>query len=228
MQLINIILYLWCNDIKLMNTANRTYYIYTLTDPNTGEVRYVGCTINPKTRLSGHLSDLTHNPAKTDWIKQLKASKLKPIFKIELTSQDLFTAIKQEQRTFCKYNNGNLLCNTPTRFRYANKPDCKKIDKNDSPMFSPIIASNFNRLLNLNNLSLDDFKKNCRYTHSVNIDALLSGKKLFCQQDLFFIQSHFDADWATLLIKDYKYELLNKDEAIYSNRFKNKLINISE
>lgn len=57
------------------------FYVYFLLDPISKEVKYVGCTKNPATRLSGHLSQ--RRPSKkTTWIKALTARGLKPDFQI--------------------------------------------------------------------------------------------------------------------------------------------------
>ncbi len=59
-------------------------YIYTLSDPITGEVRYIGKTINElKIRLYGHLSESKKsNTHKSNWIKSLINKNLEPIIKI--------------------------------------------------------------------------------------------------------------------------------------------------
>lgn len=58
-------------------------YIYTLSHPLTGEVRYVGKTTNPKQRKSNHSNRArdkgTH---KRNWINSLKVQGLKPLFEI--------------------------------------------------------------------------------------------------------------------------------------------------
>ena len=48
----------------------KTLYIYTLTDPIDGLVKYVGMTNNPKRRLSEHLIEKTLTK-KNNWIKSL-------------------------------------------------------------------------------------------------------------------------------------------------------------
>lgn len=61
------------------------YYIYTLSDPISNEIRYVGKTKNLKDRLSRHM-----NPSnlknlwtpKSKWLKYLKNNNLKPIMEI--------------------------------------------------------------------------------------------------------------------------------------------------
>lgn len=60
-------------------------YIYTLVDPVTNEIRYVGKTVNLKARLSKHLywSSLKNNKDyKSNWIKKLLRNKLVPIMNI--------------------------------------------------------------------------------------------------------------------------------------------------
>ena len=60
-------------------------YIYTLTDPRDGRVRYVGKTNNKETRLANHISNaktIKHNRHVCNWIKELLALGLKPVFKV--------------------------------------------------------------------------------------------------------------------------------------------------
>lgn len=54
-----------------------TAYIYGLVDPNDGQLKYVGKTIDPKTRLDIHLRRAKKNRAKT-WFRQLLKAKKKP------------------------------------------------------------------------------------------------------------------------------------------------------
>lgn len=62
-------------------------YIYTLSDPTTNEVRYVGKTINIKRRYKQHLYDkrTTH---KCNWVQSLRKEGLKPILTIIETCND--------------------------------------------------------------------------------------------------------------------------------------------
>lgn len=56
-----------------------TVTIYTLDCPNTGEVRYVGKTINPVKRFKSHLFDKAlANRRRSDWIKSLKNNGQRP------------------------------------------------------------------------------------------------------------------------------------------------------
>ena len=54
-------------------------YIYALSDPRDGRVRYVGKTNNPKRRFESHIYDMHGaNPRKENWIKGLLRLDLKP------------------------------------------------------------------------------------------------------------------------------------------------------
>jgi group I intron endonuclease len=56
-------------------------FIYTLTDPRTNQVRYVGKSNKPNKRLSSHLGRTEKNH-KYSWLKQLENNGLKPILEI--------------------------------------------------------------------------------------------------------------------------------------------------
>jgi len=57
-------------------------YIYTLSDPRTNQVRYVGKTIDPKERYRGHKKDKKGNTYRVNWIMSLKKQSLVPIFEV--------------------------------------------------------------------------------------------------------------------------------------------------
>ena len=58
-------------------------YIYTLSHPITGEVKYVGKTVNPKQRKHNH-SNIARDKGtyKRNWINLLKSQKLRPKFEV--------------------------------------------------------------------------------------------------------------------------------------------------
>lgn len=63
----------------------RPWVIYTLSDPETNEIRYVGVTHHPDTRLAEHLSKARKHREtnhRACWIRSLLAKSLKPIFKV--------------------------------------------------------------------------------------------------------------------------------------------------
>lgn len=66
-----------------MDTALRTWYIYVLIDPRSEEIRYVGWTINPRQRLSAHVSRARKGGSyKYHWIAQLLDLGLRPTIEI--------------------------------------------------------------------------------------------------------------------------------------------------
>lgn len=56
--------------------------IYTLTDPITRIIRYVGKSVNAERRYNQHLYDKRHNNYSSRWIRKLQKQKLKPILNI--------------------------------------------------------------------------------------------------------------------------------------------------
>lgn len=89
-------------------------YIYSLMDPRTLEIRYVGKTNNPKERMRAHISPhvyMRHNNAKCIWIEELKAAGLRPIMQV------LCKCLKSESenyeyRYFKLFNYDNNLLNS--------------------------------------------------------------------------------------------------------------------
>jgi len=70
--------------ILFYNNIMKTF-IYTLSDPYTNEVRYVGKSNNPKVRYRKHINESKnnrYNNYKVNWIKSLLIKNLKPILHI--------------------------------------------------------------------------------------------------------------------------------------------------
>ncbi len=63
-------------------SPTKTYYVYKLTAPRSGKVRYVGCTISPTGRLCQHLLDRGHGRKVKAWIKKLKDKSHLPVMTI--------------------------------------------------------------------------------------------------------------------------------------------------
>ena len=59
----------------------RTSYIYCLKDPNTLAIRYIGQTLNIKSRLSLHIHG-SKTQSKKEWIESLKIENKKPIIEV--------------------------------------------------------------------------------------------------------------------------------------------------
>lgn len=87
-------------------------YIYTLTDPNTQKVRYIGKAKNPKDRYSNHINkSRDKNTHKRNWINKLRKNNQKPILEvIEETTNDKW---KEREKFWIKYylDKGNKLVN---------------------------------------------------------------------------------------------------------------------
>lgn len=61
----------------------KTTFIYSLSDPRTNQIRYVGKTNNPKERLVNHCNPARYRPTyKFNWIKELRGLGLKPILEV--------------------------------------------------------------------------------------------------------------------------------------------------
>ena len=58
-----------------------TTFIYALRDPNTKEIKYIGKTNNPRTRLSGHKMAGV-NQRLSDWIRSLQEQGQQPVMQI--------------------------------------------------------------------------------------------------------------------------------------------------
>jgi hypothetical protein len=75
-----------------------TYTVYTLRDPRTEQVHYVGTTSIPlEYRYRGHLYDKKTNTEKATWIAELRQIGLKPIIEVvedNLSSNDANTREK--------------------------------------------------------------------------------------------------------------------------------------
>lgn len=86
-------------------------YIYVLKHPITNEVRYVGKTTNPKTRLYNHIQMV--NIGKThckSWIKSLLIQSLKPILQV-IEECDKDCSIREQYWIEYYKRLGNKLCN---------------------------------------------------------------------------------------------------------------------
>jgi len=64
-------------------------YIYTLSDSDTKEIRYVGKTINPSQRERAHFNNLKGINLRVNWIKSLKTLQKKPLLEVvDIVSPD--------------------------------------------------------------------------------------------------------------------------------------------
>lgn len=85
-------------------------YIYGLIDPRDGEIRYIGKTKNPKTRLSGHITESKKNNSdnyRLKWLRKLSKLGLSPgIIFLKICQVDDFE--KYETEYIKKYSNNRL------------------------------------------------------------------------------------------------------------------------
>src|SRR5688572_2866476 len=70
------------NASTIVGALSFKIYIYTISDPITGLVRYVGKTKDPNNRFKKHLTSNKLNTKSCRWIKGLKSKGLKPVFDI--------------------------------------------------------------------------------------------------------------------------------------------------
>lgn len=75
-------------------TQKDTFYIYHLSCPITGEIRYVGATVNPTKRNTGHCDDAKRRENSCAvWVKSLLDQNLRPVMTvIETASADNWQA----------------------------------------------------------------------------------------------------------------------------------------
>ncbi|GAB3881164.1 GIY-YIG nuclease family protein [Spirosoma agri] len=96
----------------------RTYFIYILSDPRDNRVRYVGCTLNPKSRLISHISGKS-GFKRAEWIDELKVCNLIPTLTVVSTSHEKQAAVLEEIRVYKLYDPSDLVCENPERFKYS-------------------------------------------------------------------------------------------------------------
>lgn len=90
-----------------------TTYIYTLSDPRTNAVRYVGRTIAPEQRFYAHKMSYDGTP-KANWILELKNEGVLPDMVIIDSADDKMDAQEKEQYWIncCRADGCNLLNQT--------------------------------------------------------------------------------------------------------------------
>ena len=92
---------------------NEPAHIYTLTDPSTGKVRYVGSSIHPHKRVAAHMNPSIHDGIKKkEWVKDMKRKGVRPILTIIQTVHDVdyerwheFVAIRRHVEAGCNLVN---------------------------------------------------------------------------------------------------------------------------
>lgn len=91
--------------------TEKPFSVYTLSDPRTGDVRYIGISCDVEQRYKAHLSD-TQNASKREWISELKISQLAPTLSIIETGLNVDSARVRELAWIRYYlENGTQLVN---------------------------------------------------------------------------------------------------------------------
>lgn len=83
---------------------NKKTYIYTLSCPKTGDIKYVGKSNNPILRFRKHLQRSDNNKLKNDWISMLISDNQKPILNI-IEEVNLYDWKDKEKFYISKYRN---------------------------------------------------------------------------------------------------------------------------
>jgi predicted GIY-YIG superfamily endonuclease len=87
------------------------WFVYFLRDPIDKQVRYVGCSSQPKKRLNNHLHTYHYVPNR-DWIQDLRSRGLLPVQEVVLGPMTKEQAIRAEARLIrlhSVYRPGQLL-----------------------------------------------------------------------------------------------------------------------
>ena len=73
-------------------TGARLAFIYTLRDPESGRIRYVGKTVATKTRLNRHIFDARKGTTdhRSQWIRSMLARNLRPLLVVEDMIEEKF------------------------------------------------------------------------------------------------------------------------------------------
>lgn len=131
-----------------MSKNTKIAYIYALIDPRDNEIRYIGKTVSPKYRLSGHISEskkYTHYRAM--WINSLLKENLKPIMRI-LKICPLSDFTKYESHYISLYRNKKLTNSDDTgQGNTGRKREIveRASKKNSKPVYQYDINGNFIR-----------------------------------------------------------------------------------
>lgn len=144
------------------------YYIYTLSHPNTNEIRYIGKTVNTAKRYSAHLKDKAKS-YKTYWIKSLLNQNLLPKLEILDEFEDEKECYLAEIYWIDQFKSwGFNLVNTYSGGKGALSSDLKGENNTRAKINTQTVLSIKNYLLT-SDLSIDSIAKlHCCSTNTVN------------------------------------------------------------
>lgn len=128
-----------------------TTYIYTLSDPRDGNIRYVGKTNSPKHRLSSHINGkglVNESGRKSDWVSELKIANLLPTMEIieEVSDEDWSQREKHWISTL--KNQGYDLLNSDRRIANVKRRHAHKKEES-KPVLLRLSRKDVERLDNL-------------------------------------------------------------------------------
>lgn len=85
-------------EARFEKIKDRKVYVYALCDPDNGDVHYIGSSVNPRVRLTGHLYAASSClEQKEEWIMQLRAEKRNPELRIlEQTTEEHRKTVEQK------------------------------------------------------------------------------------------------------------------------------------
>lgn len=143
-----------------------SYHVYTLTDPRTEVVYYVGMTIQPEVRYQGHLTCNGHdgNSEKYAWVRQLQSESVQPRMSILETVDDEQLARDRERYWIRMYSEqGMPLVNKrgipcPPHKQEVKEPSNQILDSRYGDAYYPLEFI-------LHPLYLDDEWEKCQEEH---------------------------------------------------------------
>jgi len=83
--------------------AHNQQYIYVLVDPNTDDIRYVGKSKNPQTRMTDHINGHGRGAKKYMWVDSLVENNQKPLLRILEKCDE--SEVRERERYWIKYFN---------------------------------------------------------------------------------------------------------------------------
>lgn len=82
--------------------VNAKHFIYTLTDPRTHRVVYVGCTLNPQAREAQHRYASSQTPVGR-WMDELAECGVEPLFEVIEVARSFAKARRRERELIAEY-----------------------------------------------------------------------------------------------------------------------------
>jgi hypothetical protein len=200
---------------------NKVYYIYALVDPLTSTVRYIGCTTNPKSRRSCHLSPSAWGrKAKIEWTNELLAQNLKPDFVVLSTTNNIEEAAELEVLYYDLHDNGQLVCGNPKRHKYVKITQTPHLVNRNKKEVSGFFADNLKSLMKLNKVSLRELAAASGFKFGT-LKQMINKEILFEPPIAARLTHMFSADQTSMITPNFEFILSdNKSICFYpSNRY---------